>query len=184
MRRQGGCFRCGCLGGILLLLLALWAALLPLHGLERLGLRRSPSERLLSGPPDREAALELRDALTMAGINTQGISIYVLPVNGTDHTMAVAVLDPSEGFRTDADAGEDVLAGYLEALTGGDVAGYYNIERVVLSIRDAYGDPSLTVTAPTEAIQKFATGGITREDFLQEAFMQADWLTLISEVLQ
>ena len=81
--RRGCCFW-GCIASVVLLVLA---AVLILVGLwlwtdvpERLGLKESPAERLLSGPPDRQAAAEIKDELQDAGIDTTGLSLFVLPI--------------------------------------------------------------------------------------------------------
>jgi len=175
---------CGCLVGIVVILLLIWLAVVRFHALERLGLRQSAAERLLSGPPDREAADDLRVQLESAGIRTLGMELYVLPVTGQAHYLAIAVLDPSDGFRYDLGEDPDLFLRYLKELGAGDTAEGLGIGRVAVDFRDEYGDSVLTVTAATDAIHDYAGGRISRQEFLRQVSAAADWLTVVSEVLQ
>ncbi len=166
-RKRNGCLWCGCLsaaGAVLVVLLAVggviaWNSNLP----ERLGVRRSPAQRLLSGPPDRQAAQQIVDDLAAAGVDTRGMWIYVLPVEGKPYRVAYAVLDAGEGFRFGRGGEGDAVLDYLVELASGESIDALNIGRVGIDYRDEEGNPVIALTAPTAAIQAYARGEIPPE---------------------
>jgi hypothetical protein len=166
-RRRNGCLWCGCLsavGAIVVVLLAVggviaWYSNLP----ERLGVRTSPAQRLLSGPPDRQAAQQIMDDLADAGMDTRGTWVYVLPVEGKPYRVAYAVLDAAEGFRFGHGGEGDVVLDYLVQLAGGESIDALDIGRVGIDYRDEEGNPVIALTAPTAVIQAYARGEIPPE---------------------
>ena len=64
----------------------------------------------------------MRIQLESAGIRTLGMELYVLPVTGEEYYLAIAVLDPSEGFRYDLGEDPDLFLRYLKELGAGDTA--------------------------------------------------------------
>jgi hypothetical protein len=144
-----------------------WVAAVQFGVLERLGLREPPAEKLLSGTPDRAVAEEVLNELHEASIDPTGISLYVLPVEGTDKSVAYAVLDASKGFNFSFSGDEDPFIGLLERLGTGPAAAEANIERVAIDYRDAGGGSLLLLTAPTDALQAFSKGQIDREALLE-----------------
>jgi len=101
-RKSRSCLGCGCqIAAVLMLLVVLaaaWVFAVQAGVLERLGLRESSAEELLSGAPDRQAAAAVVEELHQAEINTRGMSIQVFPMKGTNGKLAVAVVDRSQGF--------------------------------------------------------------------------------------
>jgi len=151
---------------------------------ERLGLRESAADRLLSGAPDREAAAAILTELEEAGVNTQGVELWVLPVEGEKGSLAYAILDSSQGFTFEGLSGDDPISDYLTQLASGGMAGEYGIERVALDYRGDSGDSLLVITASTEAISGFAAGTISRQEFLKEVEANANLPALVQEVLR
>ncbi|MFC2040332.1 hypothetical protein ACFLTW_04080 [Chloroflexota bacterium] len=139
---------------------------------QRIGLVKSPTEKLFSSTPDREAAAAIMTDLKAAGTNTAGIELYIFPVKGdednpSDDNVAVVIIDTGQGFDF-SNFSEQDLMNYMEKVSSVGQNGEYNIERVAISYSDESGDSLITLTASTEAILKFANGATTREQFLEE----------------
>ena len=170
-RKKRGCWRCGCLlieiPLLILLLLAGYAAFVYFKVPERLGLKEPPAEHLLSSTPDRVAAQEIKDGLQVAGVGTAGLDLYVIPVEGKDYNLAVAVLNEADGFKFTGLGGQDVVVEFLKNLTVGDAAQKHNIGRVALHYVNAEGVTKVSMTAPTQALRDFAAGKITRAALLE-----------------
>ena len=169
-KKRRGCVGCGCwtLGVFLVigLLLGGWVAVVQFGVRERLGLYQPPAEKLLSGTPDRVAAEEILNELHEGHIDPAGISLYVLPIEGTDRSVAYAVLDSAEGFAFSLSGDEDPFIGLLERLGTGPAATEANIDRVAIDYRKASGETLVLLTAPTQALQQFRRGEIDRETML------------------
>jgi hypothetical protein len=174
------------MGGLLviLLLLAGWVIVARTDVPERLGLRESPAQRLLSGEPERQAAQMIMDELQDSGMNTQGMFMYVLPIEGQSYSLAYAVLDAGAGFQFDRVADGDGVSDLLTRMASADAAGAYGIGRVAFEYRNSLGDRVLTLTAPTQVIQDFANGTITRDVFLQSLEGDFDPQELYGELVQ
>jgi hypothetical protein len=180
--RRRGCWWCGCLsaGAILAVLLVVsgaiaWNSNLP----ERLGVRQSPAQRLLSGPPDREAAQQIVDDMAAAGMDTRGMWVYVLPVEGQTYRVAYAVLDAGEGFHFGRGREGDAVLDYLVQLASGESVDALNIGRVGIDYRDEEGNPVIALTAPTAVIQAYARSEIPQEALMAslEGKLELDALT-------
>jgi hypothetical protein len=180
-RRRGGCGGCGCLILLLLLAIAVWAALVPLGLLQRLGLRPSAAERMLAGPPDESAAEEILAGLKAAGLSTQGVRLYVMPLVGSKETAAIAVLDAAQGFGAGV-PDQDALLRYLDKLATGDTADRLGISRVAVSYQDAQGKAVLMLTGATKDIQSFASGQLSQEEFLKRLHANIDPGWFLKEV--
>ena len=186
-RKPRGCCGTGCL--ILFILLLLFALLVggvvavQMRIPEKLGLRRPPEERLLGGTPDREAAAALEAELTAAGFSTAGMDVAVLPVKGKGHNLAVAVFDASRGFQFPSASGSDALLDSLKRLATGKAAAEHNIGRAAVHYIDPQGRNLVSLTAPTEAIQRYASGQMSRDDFLQAVEGQLDLRALAEEAI-
>jgi hypothetical protein len=171
------------LAGILVLLLV-WAALVPLRLLERAGLRQPASERLLGGAPDEAAAEMLMGDLEAAGVETRGIDIYVLPITDSDARVVIAVLDASLGFGLSGLGDDDVVLGHLKALGTGASVRDLDIEHAAILYRDERGEHLLTLTASTEDIRAYADDEINEDEFVEALSADFDLLKLYGEVAQ
>lgn len=98
-KKRPGILRLGCTGVLGLLVLVIALGVSAYFGLpRRLGLVSTPAERLLSGPPDRQTAASLVEDMKRSGVATTGMELYVLPITGTQESIAYAMLDASQGF--------------------------------------------------------------------------------------
>ena len=179
MRRRRGCGGCGLLLLLLLLLALIWAAIVPFRLLQRVGLRESPAGRLLGGPPDREAAAALEGQLRQAGLNMQGVEVYVLPLGDSGETVAFTVLDASQGFDLerlfDGDSSTDLLEDMAASSSG------LAIDRVAITYVGEDGGTLLTLTQRVDAIQALSEGRISEEEFLEGLGIDFDVRAILGE---
>jgi hypothetical protein len=157
-------------GGVIL-----WRSDVP----ERLGVRQSVAQRVLSGEPDRYAAQQIVDELAAGGLDTQGMWVYVLPVEGKPYSAAYAILDASAGFEFDRSSGGDVVLDQLVRLATSDATAAQNIGRIGIDYRDEEGNQAIALTAPTETIRAYARGEIGQEAFMASLEGEVDLEALI-----
>jgi len=186
--KSGGCVRYGCwalglatLGFVLIVgLLAAIYFKVP----ERIGLTKPATERLLSGEPDRQAAAMIMDDLQAAGMDTQGMWLYVIPIEGTGYQLAYMHLDASSGFNFVTGGDSDAITDTFIRLATSGAAQEYNIGRISLDYRDEAGEQLVGLTAPTQSIEQFANGSISRQEFMQDLEGKMDLGQLTGENLQ
>ncbi|MBI4318812.1 MAG: zinc ribbon domain-containing protein [Chloroflexi bacterium] len=187
-KKGRGCIGWGCLIFTLLLVLLLLVAgagaAIFFRVPERIGLVKSPAERLFSGTPDRQAARELKDELARAGVDTKGLDIYVLPVTGKDSSVAIAVMDSSRGFRFGSTRGRDPVIDFMGRLSTSKTAEAAGIKRVAIDYRNEKGESLLALTASVDAASGFARGGVSREEFMQNLEGKANWQAVTEEALK
>jgi len=180
------CLGCGCqlMGGLALVMVILIGWLIAVQGgvLERLGLRESPAEELLSGTPDRQAAEALREELHRADLNTRGVSFYVLPIAGTDGSLAIAVIDRSQGFEFGQTAEPREVLRRLQNVATGDTLERLGIRRVAVEIRNPMGETALVVTAESSDIKAFANGEMDRKEFVRAVDGRANLIRVMRGV--
>jgi len=182
IRKRRGCGGCGLLLLVLLIGALIWAAVVPFRILQRVGLQETPAERLLGGPPDRQAADVLVYAMRKAGMSMQGVQVQVLELAGTGERVAFAVLDASVGFDPDhlfdSDSATDMLPDLASASGGLD------IDRIAVFYVDEGGAPLFTVTHRVEAIQALEEGTISDEEFLEGLGVDFDVLQILGEAVR
>ena len=182
-RRRRGCWGCGC--GIVLLMLLLpivWIAAMRWGVLERLGLRQSISERVFAPPPDRGAAEALMDALQQGGMNTQGVSVHVLPMAGREGSVAILTLDATQGFEPERWFGEGGDQDSLEQVLNQDALQELNVTRLAFDYVDQRGKSIVTLTVPTEVLSEAGEGELDEEELLQATMGRIDIPGLIREM--
>ncbi len=166
-KKKHGCLKaCGLIFIILILLIGVTAAFafrLP----QKYGLIKSPAQKLLSGTPDRAGAEVLLKEVQTAGLSTKGVSLYVLPIRGTDKTMAVAILDASQGFQLTSGGGSDPMSITMTKLVATKKAEELKVDRVAIEYHDESGAALITMTAGADAIRGFARGSLTRDQFMK-----------------
>jgi hypothetical protein len=150
----------------------------------RLGLREPAVERLLSGEPDRQAAQMFIEELQATGLDTQGMYLYVLPIEGQSYSLAYAVLDASAGFHFNSTAEGDGVTDLLTRMAASDTAGAYGVGRVAIEYRNMAGTRILTLTAPADVIRDFANGTISQDAFMQALEGEFDAQELYGELLE
>jgi hypothetical protein len=142
---------------------------------QRIGLAKSPAEKLLEQRLDETAASQIMTGMRQAGIDTQGLEVYVIPYKDSDESLAVAVLDASKGFDIRDFAREDITE-YLTTMAELDENGDYNIRRVAVDYKGETGESLLTMTAPTDTVTDYSEGKIDREEFLDELEGQVNFV--------
>ena len=185
-RGKRSCLGCGCqlMSGLILVIVLLvgWLTAVQSGALERLGLRESLAEELLSGTPDRQAAEALREELNRADLNTRGVSFYVIPIEGTDGSLAYAVIDRSQGFEFGQTAEPRVVLQRLQNVATGDTLERLGINRVAVEVRNPAGETALVITAESTDIKAFANGEMERKEFIRAVDGRANLLRVMQGV--
>jgi len=167
-RKKRGCFATGCLTILgLLLVVAVVVGGLVLRVPQQLGIWPSGAS-LLQGTPDREAAAAILDEVAATGVDTTGLSLYVMPVEGQDGTLAYAVLDTSAGFRFPTGADANPLTDLFGRLASGSTVDEAGIEQVAIAYRDEAGRTLGVLTASTNVIRQFVAGEIDEAAFSEQ----------------
>ena len=167
-RKKRGCFATGCLTilGLFFVGGAVLAVLL-LRVPQQLGIWPSGAS-LLQGTPDREAAAAILDEVAAAGMDTTGLSLYVMPVEGQDGSLAYAVLDASAGFQFPTGTAANPLPDLFGRLAGGSTVDEAGIEQVAVAYRDGAGRTLGVLTASTKVIRQFVAGEIDEAAFSEQ----------------
>ncbi|MEI8334333.1 MAG: hypothetical protein WCH74_10845 [Chloroflexota bacterium] len=163
----GGCFGTGCL--IILLILVLAAGIggaLVFRVPAKLGIWPS-GETLLVDAPDRAGAAAITDELRAAGMDTTGLTLYVLPVAGQPGTLAYAIVDISAGFTFPEVAveGRNPIPDLITRIAEGPAATEAGVAAVALEYRDLTGGTVGTLVADKQSIADFAAGRIDEAAF-------------------
>jgi hypothetical protein len=151
--------------------------------LEKLGLRQPASERVFAPPPDREAASALMGALQQAGMSTQGVDFYVLPMAAENSSAAILMLDASQGFDPERLFSDEGDWSALERVLKGDTLQGLNVTRLAIDYVDQQGKSIVTLTASTEALRQFSQGEIDEKEFMREVMGRIDIAGLTREVM-
>lgn len=160
-----GCLARGCLTilGLFTVIVLVVGALL-LRVPQQLGVWPSAT-RLLDGTPDRASAAAIMDQLAASGLDTTGLTLYVMPVKGQDGTLAYAVLDTSAGFHFPTGSAGSPLLDMFGKLASGPTVDAARIKQVAIAYRDASGHTLGVLTASTDAIRQLVAGQIDEHAF-------------------
>ena len=146
---------------------------------EKIGLVKSPAEKLYTQPNDAEKAAVVLDSLQEAGLNTQGVEVYVMPVAGTDHNTAFIVLDASKGFSFDNSGITDPIDDFIAVAAQAQLQG---INRAAVTYYDENGKELLTLTLPTADVVAYSQGKITDRQLMEQVDISAgNLIGLINE---
>ncbi|MFQ5932899.1 MAG: hypothetical protein ACE5MM_10875 [Nitrospiraceae bacterium] len=129
---------------------------------------RSRAEELYSGAPDPFASRIVSQILLDAGI--AGARAVVIPIQESAGQIAVVTLDEGEGFTGmgTASANEMTMMSVIQRMREDNRMEDLGIERVTVDYRDAKGRCLVAITASQTAIDMFAEGEISREEFMRE----------------
>jgi hypothetical protein len=141
---------------------------------QKIGLIKSPAERLFTVTPDREKAAAVMEGLEQAGLNTRGVEVYVLPVSGTDHNVAMIVLDTSKGFDFNNYSSADPVKDFLTALSKAQPEG---VNRAAVAYYDEEGRQLMAATLPTDAVVAYSQGKLTDRQLMEKVNVGTDDLT-------
>ncbi len=162
-KRGCGCYVIGCLGVLLVIVLAITLAVgWYLRWPERWGIVESPATRLFEPSPNPWAAEAIEAEFVDVGMSVEGLTFYVLPVeDGTTHVVYV-LAEEAEGFTWSHPTFENPIEGLLYSTAASAATVEYSIERVAVDYRDADGVQIAVMTAPTDALVARVLGEITR----------------------
>ena len=129
---------------------------------------RSRAEELYSGAPDPFASRIVSQILLDAGI--AGARAVVIPIQESAGQIAVITLDEGEGFvgMGSASANEMSMMSVIQRMREDNRMEQLGIERVTVDYRDENGQCLVAITASQTALDMFAEGEISREQFMRE----------------
>ena len=166
-QKKRGCLK-GCLIFVVALLLLIGGVVaLTLRLPQKLGLIKSPAQKLFDDTPDRTSAKTITAALQKSGLAVKGLDVYVLPLKDGSGSTAVVVLDASAGFQFTGTQNGDPFLGTLATIAKTQLGKNVNLKRVALDYKDETGATLLDVTAPTSSILDFTNGKISKEVFMK-----------------
>jgi len=179
-KSRRGCVGClGCMGGagILAGLLILVIVLTPTL-LRAVGLRGPGAEELFSGAPDPVATQALRD--TLANNNVTGVNAWVIPIQGSEAQIAIVSFDDAAavGGLQSRDEAETFLLETMREIAAANRTSKLGIEYTAMIYQDEAGQALITTAAPQEALEAYANGTISRQQFLAQ--VEIDFSGLIS----
>ena len=161
-------------GKIILLILVLFVLVAVLQYFripQKIGLIKSPADNLFTMTPDSEKAAVIMDNLQAAGLNTSGVEVYVLPVAGTDHNLAMIVLDASKGFTFGSYSGGDPVKDFLAVISQAQGDG---INRAAITYYDEEGRQLVAATVPMDAINAYSQGNLTDNQLMEQVDVGTD----------
>ena len=179
-KSRRGCVGClGCMGGVgilagLLILIVVFTPTL----LRLVGLRGPGAEELFSGAPDPVATQALRD--TLANNNVTGVDVWVIPIQGSEAQIAILSFDDAvtAGGLHSRDEAETLVLESLREIAAANQTSNLGIEFTAMIYRDETGKALISTAAPQEALEAYANGTITRQQFLAQ--VEIDFSGLIS----
>lgn len=183
-KKVPGFFRTGCTALLaLMVVIVAIAAALYFRVPQQFGLFGTTPERILSTTPDREAAATLKDEAVKTGIDTRGMDFYVLPYKDKPGNVAYVTLDASKGFNFKSGS-RDPMVDYLNQFANSPAVKKYDLQRIAIEYKSPSGASLLSMTAPVAAINNYAQGKITREQFLKQIDGQANWVEFYRQALK
>lgn len=128
---------------------------------------RSRAEELYSGAPDPFATRVVSQILMDAGI--AGARAVVIPIQGSAGQIAVVTLDQSQGFTGmgTASANEATMMSVIQRMREDNRMQELGVERVTVDYRDETGQCLVAITASQSALDAFAEGEMSRDEFLR-----------------
>jgi hypothetical protein len=155
----------------LFLLIILVAAAMYFRVPQKMGLVKGPAEQLFTVTPDRDKAAAVIADLQSAGLNTQGVEVYMLPVKGTNDNVAMVVLDASKGFNFNSFSSADLVKDFLTVMKNAQKQG---INRAGVAYFDENGKALITATLPTAAALEYSQGKLTDSQLMEKVDVGTD----------
>jgi hypothetical protein len=172
-------------GKIILLVIVLvigLGALLFFKVPQNIGLIKSPAEKMFATTPDREKAATIMTNLQQAGLNTTGVEVYVMPVAGTNDSVAFVVLDASLGFDISASKSVDPVKDFIKVISAAQASG---VNRAAVTYFNEQGKALITATLPTADALAFSQNKITAQQLMKKVDVGTeDTAAFVNEVLK
>jgi hypothetical protein len=147
---------------------------------QKIGLVKSPAERLFTETPDGVKADAVMENLKATGLNTKGVEVYVLPVAGTEDNVAIVVLDASKGFSFSGAGSVDPVKAFMTVVAKAQQDG---INRAAVAYYDESGKELATVTVPSDAVVAYSQKKLTDRQLMEKVDIGAgDLAALIKQV--
>jgi hypothetical protein len=143
------------------------------------GILPPDAEELFSGSPDPVATEAMNNILESSGV--VGVEALVIPIAGTDGQLAVFSVDANTfsagGIGNEAEADlflKDMMGQLVQANRDQDLS----IEHVTIDYLDGGGENLVAITAPQGAVEAYASGAISRREFLAQ--VEIDFSNIIT----
>ncbi len=119
------------------------------------------ADELLGGTPNYEAAAALSQSLEAIGVPADAMTVYVLPISGTDGSLLVLDLDSDN--EAAANMSDQVGQNLLPTLATDPEIEKANITRISMNIHstDEQGPLTLVVTLPMDTLVGYVNGTVT-----------------------
>ena len=164
--------RHGCLISLLVIVVILGIAGIVLFRVpQKIGLVKSPAEKMYSQAADTEKAALVVAGLQQYGVKMNGVEVYVMPVKDTDHNTAFIILDSSKGFNFNNSGIHDPIAAFVSIALQAQQQG---INRAAVVYYDEQGKALLTVTAATGDVVAYSQGKMTKEQLMKKVDIGAN----------
>jgi hypothetical protein len=147
---------------------------------QKIGLVKSPSEKLYIQPNDADKAALVLDSLHNSGLSAQGLEVYVMPVKNTDHNTAIIVLDASKGFNFSGGYGSDPVEELVRIAAKAQAQG---INRTAVVYYDDSGKALVTITVKTEDMAAYAHGKLTDAELMERVDLGANNIVALTGAL-
>jgi hypothetical protein len=157
---------------LLIFVLIILAAVLQYFRIpQKIGLIKAPADVLFTMTPDSEKAAVIMQNLSLAGLNTEGVEVYVLPVAGTDDNVAMIVLDASKGFSFNNYSSVDPVKDFLTVISQAQQDG---INRAAVTYFDEEGRQLVAATVPTDVVIAYSQGNLTDNQLMEKVDVGTD----------
>ena len=139
-----------------------------------LGIFGMDAREAYEAAPDLVGSQSLTD--TFDDLDIPGVTVYVIPIKGTNTQGAFVILDVSAGYRgTDPlNSGDDKFLQILQGLVAKNRAENLRLAHITGDFRDQDGETATAFTIDIDSIERFADGKITRDQLFRD--MEIDLL--------
>jgi hypothetical protein len=162
----------GCLISLLVAVVILGVAvIIVFHVPQKIGLVKSPAEKMYTQPNDPDKAALIVDNLAGSGLDMQGVEVYVMPVKGTDDNTAFIVLDASKGFNFNTSGSTDPVSDFIALAAQAQQQG---INRAAVVYYDEQGKALMTLTVATADMTAYTQGKITDKQLMEKVDIHAN----------
>lgn len=150
--------------------------------LRAVGIAPPDAEELFSGSRDPIGTEAVNSILESAGV--EGVEAVVIPIAGTADQIAIFTVDASvsTGGLSSIEEADDFLTNIMGQLAEVNRSGDLAIEHVSVDYVGESGESLVTLAAPQGAVEAYASGSISRREFLSQVEIDLSKLITAAEL--